>query len=92
MHLHGSFDAPTVVVPFPNYAESTHVNCPFNNNQDHGTKHDYCLNNVSPNNSLQTTLPGQKSLMIVTHYIKIQGNNFQDLELQNSLWICSDPI
>jgi hypothetical protein len=72
MHLHRSFNAATVVVTLPNYAESTHVNCPLNNNQDHGTKHDYCLNNISPNNSLETTLSEEESLMMVTHYFRPQ--------------------
>jgi hypothetical protein len=78
MHLHGSFNSATVVVPFPNYAKSTHVNCSFNNNQDHGTVHDYCLNNISPNNSLEATLPEEESLMIVTDNIRLQGRNSQD--------------
>ena len=92
MHLHGSFNAATVVVPFPNYADSTHVNCPLNNNQDHGTKHDYCLNNISPNNSLEATLPEEETLMMVTDNIRLQGKMSQDLLFQKSLWICSDPI
>jgi hypothetical protein len=73
MHLHGSFNSTTVVVPFPNYTESTHVSCALNNNQDHGTIHDYCLNNISPNNSLEATLPEKESLMMVTDNIRLQG-------------------
>lgn len=73
LHLHGSFDAAAVVVPFPNYAKSTHVNCPLNDNQNHGTKHDRCLNNISPNNSLEATLPEKESLMMVTYNIRLQG-------------------
>lgn len=92
MHLHGSFNAATVIVPFPNYADSTHINCPLNNNQDHGTKHDYCLNNISPYNSLEATLPEKESLMIVTDNIRLQGKEFQDLSFQKSLQIRSDPI
>jgi hypothetical protein len=74
MHLHRSFNAATVVVPFPNYAESTHIKCRLNNNQDHGTKHDYCLNNISPNNSFETTLSEEESLMMVTDYFRPQDS------------------
>jgi len=85
MHLHGSFNAATVVVPFPNYAESAHINRPLNNNQDHGTIHDYCLNNISPYNSLEATLPEEESLMMVTDNIRLQGRNSQDLLFQKSV-------
>ena len=85
MHLHGSFNAATVVVPFPNYAQSTHVKCPLNYNQDHGTIHDYCLNNISPNNSLEATLPEEESLMMMTDNIKLQSIKSQDLLFRKSL-------
>jgi hypothetical protein len=84
-HLHGSFNAAGVVVPFPNYAKSTHVNCPLNNNKHHGTIHDYCLNNISPNNSLEATLPEEESLMMMTDNIRLQGRKSPDLLFQKSL-------
>ena len=92
LHLHGSFDAAAVVVPFPNYAESTHVNRPLNNNENHGTKHDHCLNNISPNNSLEATLPEEEPLMMLTDNIRLQVRKSQDLLFKKSIWICSDPI
>ena len=92
MYLHGGFNAASVVVPFPNYAESTHVNCSLNNDQEYGTKHDYCLNNISPNNSLESTLPEEESLMMVTDNISLQGKKSQNLLFQKSIWMCSDTI
>jgi len=66
MNLHRSFNAATVVVPFPDNTESTDINSPLNNDQDHGPEHDQCLNHICPNNSLQTTLSAEETSTLIT--------------------------
>jgi hypothetical protein len=61
MNLHWSFNAAALIVPFPDNTESTHINGPFNNDQNHGPKHDQCLNYICPNNGFETTLLEEES-------------------------------
>jgi hypothetical protein len=75
MNLHGSFNAAALVVPLPDNTESTHVNGPLNNNQNHGPKHDQCLNYVCPNNGLETTLSEEESCTAVTEFANFYNSS-----------------